>query len=155
MINNIIAYKNKNGNKINNNNDEKINNEIDKKIIELENNLKELKNTYNIGINKIHLLSNENDKNNFIKKLNLTMKRNSVKKIYKEIVTILNNNEINEKYYEKIIDTLKQYEKITETEIKIKPYPNNAKTNYINIIKFFIVFLPLIFALYYFSNNLK
>ena len=155
MINNIIAYKNKNGNKINNNNDEKINNEIDKKIIELENNLKELKNTYNIGINKILLLSNENDKNNFIKKLNLTMKRNSVKKIYKEIVTILNNNEINEKYYEKIIDTLKQYEKITETEIKIKPYPNNAKTNYINIIKFFIVFLPLIFALNYFSNNLK
>ena len=153
LINNIIIYKVKNKNKNNliiNNNDI----DIDKKIIELENNVKELKEIYIYGINKIRFISNENDKNNFIKKLNLTNKRNNVKKIYKEIMHILKNNNIDEKYYQNIIDKLKQYEKIEEYEIK-KIKKNRNKTSCINIIKFYFIFLPLIFALNYFTNNLK
>lgn len=153
LINNIIIYKVKNKNKNNliiNNNDI----DIDKKIIELENNVKELKEIYIYGINKIRIISNENDKNNFIKKLNLTNKRNNVKKIYKEIMHILKNNNIDEKYYQNIIDKLKQYEKIEEYEIK-KRKKNRNKTSCINIIKFYFIFLPLIFALNYFTNNLK
>ena len=134
LINNIIIYKVKNKNKNNliiNNNDI----DIDKKIIELENNVKELKEIYIYGINKIRIISNENDKNNFIKKLNLTNKRNNVKKIYKEIMHILKNNNIDEKYYQNIIDKLKQYEKIEEYEIK-KIKKNRNKRSCINIIKF-------------------
>ena len=153
LINNIIIYKTKYKNKnnlINNNNDI----DIDKKIIELENNVKELKEIYIYGINKIRIISNENDKNNFIKKLNLTNKRNNVKKIYKEIMHILKNNNIDEKYYQNIIDKLKQYEKIEEYEIK-KIKKNKNKRSCINKIKFYFIFLPLIFALNYFTNNLK
>ena len=153
LINNIIIYKVKYKNKnnlINNNNDI----DIDKKIIELENNVKGLKEIYIYGINKIRIISNENDKNNFIKKLNLTNKRNNVKKIYKEIMHILKNNNIDEKYYQNIIDKLKQYEKIEEYEIK-KIKKNRNKRSCINIIKFYFIFLPLIFALNYFTNNLK
>ena len=153
LINNIIIYKTKYKNKNNliiNNNDI----DIDKKIIELENNVKELKEIYIYGINKIRIISNENDKNNFIKKLNLTNKRNNVKKIYKEIMHILKNNNIDEKYYQNIIDKLKQYEKIEEYEIK-KKKKNKNKRSCINIIKFYFIFLPLIFALNYFTNNLK
>ena len=153
LINNIIIYKVKNKNKNNliiNNNDI----DIDKKIIELENNVKELKEIYIYGINKIRFISNENDKNNFIKKLNLTNKRNNVKKIYKEIMHILKNSNIDEKYYQNIIDKLKQYEKIEEYEIKkLKKHIN--KRSCINIIKLYCIFLPLIFALNYFTNNLK
>ena len=153
LINNIIIYKVKNKNKNNliiNNNDI----DIDKKIIELENNVKGLKDIYIYGINKIRFISNENDKNNFIKKLNLTNKRNNVKKIYKEIMHILKNNNIDEKYYQNIIDKLKQYEKIEEYEIK-KIKKNRNKRSCINKIKFYFIFLPLIFALNYFTNNLK
>ena len=154
LINNIIIYKNKNKTNINNN--EIINNEIDKKISELEKNVKELKETYIYGLNKIRLKSNENDNNNFIKKLNLTMKRNNMKRIYKEIVDILNNNNIDEKYYQNIIDILKQYEKINEYEInKTKTKTNKTKRSCINIIKLYFIFLPLIFALNYFTRNLK
>ena len=155
LINNIIIYKVKNKNKNNliiNNNDIDI--DIDKKIKELENNVKGLKEIYIYGINKIRIISNENDKNNFIKKLNLTNKRNNVKKIYKEIMHILKNNNIDEKYYQNIIDKLKQYEKIEEYEIK-KIKKNRNKRSCINKIKFYFIFLPLIFALNYFTNNLK
>ena len=155
LINNIIIYKTKKTNKINiNNNNEIIKNEIDKKISELEKNVKELKETYIYGLNKIRFKSNENDKNNFIKKLNLTTKRNNVKRIYKEIVNILKNNNIDEKYYQNIIDILKKYEKINEYEIN-KTKTNKTKTSFINIIKLYFIFLPLIFALNYFTSNLK
>ena len=154
LINNIIIYKNKNTNKPNINNNEIINNEIDKKISELEKNMKELKETYIYGLNKIRSKSNEDDKNNFIKKLNLTIKRNNMKRIYKEIVDILNNNNMDEKYCQNIIDILKKYEKINEYEIN-KTKTNKTKTSFIHIIKLYFIFLPLIFALNYFTRNLK
>ena len=154
LINNIIIYKNKNTNKPNINNNEIINNEIDKKISELEKKVKELKEAYIYGLKKIRFKSNENDKNNLIKKLNLTMKRNNMKRIYKEIVDILNNNNIDEKYYQNIIDILKKYEKINEYEIN-KTKTNKTKRSFINKIKLYFIFLPLIFALNYFTRNLK
>ena len=157
LINNIIMHKAKNENNklINNNNENVIKDiDIDKKIIELENNVKELKELYIYGIDKIRFISNEKDKSNFIKKLNLTNKRNNMKRIYKEIVNILKDNKIEEKYYQNIIDKLKQYEKIEEYEIKkLKKHKN--KRSCINIIKLYCIFLPLIFALNYFTNNLK
>ena len=150
IINNFIIIQNKN--KINNKK-ENISEDINKKIVELEKSVKELKDNYIYGIKKIHLIQNKKDKYIFIKKLNITKKRNNVKKIYKEIVDILNNdlNENDYNYYQKIIDTLKQYEKINEKEIKNKNTNNNA----INMIKLFIIFLPLLFALKYFSFNFK
>ncbi len=157
LLNNIIMHKTKNKNNklINNNNENVIKDiDIDKKIIELENNVKELKELYIYGIDKIRFISNEKDKSNFIKKLNLTNKRNNMKRIYKEIVNILKDNKIEEKYYQNIIDKLKQYEKIEEYEIKkLKKHKN--KRSCINIIKLYCIFLPLIFALNYFTNNLK
>ena len=152
IINNFIILQNKNKNKINNKK-ENISNDINKKIFELEKNVKELKDTYIYGIKNIQLIQNQKDKNIFIKKLNITKKRNNVKKIYKEIVDILNNdlNENDYNYYQKIIDTLKQYEKINEKEIKNK----NSNNDKIKMIKMLIIFLPLLFALKYFSFNFK
>ena len=156
IINNCNCYKNKIKNKNDFNNKKYIEDNLKRKIIDLEESLKELKSIYIYGLSNIQLILDKKDKNDFIKKLNLTKKRNKVKKIYKEIIIIINKN-INENsiyIYQKIIDILKKYEKLSKEDIRF-----NDERNIIKILKFLItmclIFLPIIFAFNYFYRNFK
>ena len=140
--------------------------EIDKKIKTLENNIKEIKDTYIYAIIKKQLIKDKNEKKKFIKKLNIQEKRNKLKIIYNEIIKILNDKineaEINNNYFKAMNELLTKYKKINENDIKegkIK-YINNENIEYkgknkINEKKIFIILLPIMFVINYFVNNLK
>ena len=143
--------------------------EIDKKINILENNIKELKDSYINGIIKKQLIKDKNEKKKFIKKLNIQEKRNKIKIIYNEIIKLLNDKinetEIINDYCKRINELLTKYEKINEKDInerKIK-YINNENNEIIenkgkkkiNEKKIFIILLPIMFVINYFVNNLK
>ena len=158
IINNCNCYKNSIKNKFNFN-DKKIiinDNNLKRKIIDLEESIKDLKSIYIYGLYNIQLISDKQNKINFIKKLNLTKKRNKVKKIYKEILFIINNdiNKNNIDIYQKVIDILKNYEKLNDEDIK-----NNNKININKILRFlitmYIIFLPIIFIINYLYSNSK
>jgi hypothetical protein len=143
--------------------------EIDKKIKTLENNIKEIKDTYIYAIIKKQLIKDKNEKKKFIKKLNIQGKRNKLKIIYNEIIKILNDKinetEIKNNYYKGMNELLTKYEKINEKDInegKIKYIYNENKENIehkrknkINEKKIFIILLPIMFVINYFMNNLK
>ena len=143
--------------------------EIDKKINILENNIKELKDSYINGIIKKQLIKDKNEKKKFIKKLNIQEKRNKIKIIYNEIIKLLNDKinetEIINDYCKRINELLTKYEKINEKDInerKIK-YINKENNEIIehkgkkkiNEKKIFIILLPIMFVINYFVNNLK
>ena len=142
---------------------------IDKKINILENNIKELKDSYINGIIKKQLIKDKNEKKKFIKKLNIQEKRNKIKIIYNEIIKLLNDKinetEIINDYCKRINELLTKYEKINEKDInerKIK-YINKENNEIIehkgkkkiNEKKIFIILLPIMFVINYFVNNLK
>ena len=157
---------------------EKMNNnyvQINNKIKQLEEKIKEIKNVYIYGLIKKKLIKDKNEKKKFIKFLKIGEKRNIIKRLYKEIINILNNKldngEIKINYYEKMIDILKKYEKITDEDINqgkiryknkninnindIMQYNNNFDKIKNNKKKIFILLLPIMFIINYFTNNYK
>ena len=106
--------------------------QVDKRINELEEIIKEMKYYYIYGLIENKLIKDKLTKKRFVKNLKIGEKRNKIKRKYKEAIYILNNKindrELNMKYYQKMIDTLKKYEKIDEIEI------NEIKTNISKII---------------------
>ena len=158
---------------------EKINNncnDMNNKILELEDKVKELKNCYIYGLVKKKLIKDKLEKKKFVKSLNIPEKRNKIKNIYKEIINILNvkinDGEINSQYYQKMIKILKNYDKISDKDLKeeIKEgikyknnnneIINNSNSNNNKIInnnkkKIFIILLPMMFIINYFANNFK
>lgn len=130
---------------------------------------------YIYGLIKKNLIKNKSEKKKFIKSLKIPEKRNIIKRLYKEIINILNNKindgEINVNYYQKMVDIVKKYEKITDEDIekgKIKyknidinnindiiQYNNNFDKIQNNKKKIFILLLPMMFILNYLANNYK
>jgi hypothetical protein len=126
---------------------------------------------------KKKLIKDKLEKKKFIKNLNIPEKRNKIKNIYKEIINILNvkinDGEINSQYYQKMIKILKNYDKISDKDLKeeIKEgikyknsnneiINNNNNNNNNKIInnnkkKIFIILLPMMFIINYFANNFK
>lgn len=188
IINNFSIYKRefslKKVKKIyNEQENERINNnsiEMDNKILELEDKVKELKNCYIYALFKKQYIKDKFERKKFLKDLNIPEKRNTIKSIYKKIINLLNakinDGEINRKYYQKMIDILKNYEKINDKDIKegIKNIENNIdkeilhnSNKMINSLKkndktkndykkkIFILFLPMMFIINYFANNFK
>ena len=133
---------------------------------------------YIYGLIKKNLIKDKYQKKIFIKSLKIGEKRNKIKRIYKEIIYKLNNKindgEINTKYYQKSMYTVKKYEKINEEDInRLKnKYINNMnisvediikkeneknmnKINTYNKQKIFVILLPMMFIINYFANNFK
>ena len=154
--------------------------QVDKRINELEEIIKEMKYYYIYGLIENKLIKDKLTKKRFVKNLKIGEKRNKIKRKYKEAIYILNNKindrELNMKYYQKMIDTLKKYEKIDEAEIneiknkyfkdninisiediiKIENNKNNLeKMNVYTKQKIFVLLLPMMFIINYFANNFK
>ena len=186
IINNFSIFKKefslKKNIKIYNKQDKEILNnnctQVENKINELEEKIKEMKYYYIYGLIKKNLIKDKYQKKIFIKSLKIGEKRNKIKRIYKEIIYKLNNKindgEINTKYYQKSIYTVKKYEKINEEDInRLKnKYINNMnisvediikkeneknmnKINTYNKQKIFVILLPMMFIINYFANNFK
>ena len=178
----MIFYKKKKPISIYNKQDKEILNnnctQVENKINELEEKIKEMKYYYIYGLIKKNLIKDKYQKKIFIKSLKIGEKRNKIKRIYKEIIYKLNNKindgEINTKYYQKSIYTVKKYEKINEEDInRLKnKYINNMnisvediikkeneknmnKINTYNKQKIFVILLPMMFIINYFANNFK
>ena len=160
---------------------EKLNNncsKINMKINELEEKIKNMKSYYIFGLIKKQIIKDKKEKKRFIKNLKIGEKRNDVKRIYKEIIDILNNKinnrEINVNFYQKMIEVIKKYGKITNEDIiegklkynninnidefdKINEIQKNNIDNKINNNKqkIFVLLLPMVFILNYFTNNFK
>ena len=187
IINNFYIFKReyslkKNKKNYNIQEKEKLNNnciKMNNKINELEEKIKEMKSYYIFGLIKKQIIKDKLEKRKFIKNLKIGEKRNKIKRLYKEIIDILNNQindkEINVNYYQKMIDVIKKYEKITDEDIiegKLK-YNNINNINEMNKInemqnnnnldnkiknnkqKIFVLLLPMVFIINYFANNFK
>ena len=97
--------------------------EVDKYLKELEEKIKIMKIKYITTIIQKHFEKDKSKKLEIILKANIPKKRNEVKKCFNELFSLIKNNlepQHQKYYYILILKMLKQYEDLSEKEIKMK-----------------------------------